>query len=198
MGFLIDPNAAYVLLVFGFLAAVLALFAPGTGIIELIALAILGLAGYAIANLELNWWAPLIMLSGIIPFVLSLRRFPRARAALIAIACLTFVTGSAFLFRGQGWRPAVHPVLILLLTPVAIGLTWLITSKSIQAVEARPIFDPDQLVGMQGLASTDIRGQGSVYVNGENWSARCSRFIPAGSRVRVLKRTGLILDVEPV
>jgi membrane-bound serine protease (ClpP class) len=197
MGILIDPNVAYVLLVFGFLVALLALFAPGTGILELIALAILGLAGYGIANLNLNWWAPLIMLAGMAPFAISFRRQRRTRILLIALASLAFVIGSTLLFRGKGWQSAVHPALPILLTPIVVGLTWIIAAKSIQAVEARPMFDLSQLVGMVGRANTDIRGQGSVHVNGEDWSATSSRFIPAGSQVRVTRRSGLVLEVEP-
>jgi membrane-bound serine protease (ClpP class) len=198
MGFLVDPNVAYVLLIFGFLIAILALFAPGTGILELIALAILGMAGYGIANLDLNWWALLIMLSGIIPFAISFRRLPKSRNLLLALASLAFVAGSAFLFRGQGWQPAVNLGLVILLTPIVVGLTWLIAAKSLQAAETRPSFNLDQLVGMVGKANNDIRGQGSVHVNGEDWSASSKQFIPAGSRVRVLHRNGLVLEIEPL
>jgi membrane-bound serine protease (ClpP class) len=198
MGFLVDPNVAYVLLVFGFLVAILALLAPGTGILELIALAILGLAGYGIANLSLNWWAPLIMLSGMIPFAFSFRQPAKTRVLLLALASLAFFGGSAFLFRGQGWQPAVSPVLVLLLTPIAVGLTWLIAAKSLQAAQARPSFDLEKIVGMTGQANNDIRGQGSVHVNGEDWSATSRKFIPAGGRVRVLSRSGLVLEVEPI
>jgi membrane-bound ClpP family serine protease len=51
---------------------------------------------------------------------------------------------------------------------------------------------------MTGYANNDIRGQGSGHVNGEDWTARSEKFIPAGSRIRVLQRSGMILDVEPV
>jgi membrane-bound serine protease (ClpP class) len=198
MGFLVDPNVAYVLLIFGFMVAVLALLAPGTGIIELVALAILGLAGYGIANLNLNWWAPLIMLFGLIPFAFSFRRPAKTRVILLALASLAFFVGSAFLFRGQGWQPAVSPILVLLVTPIAVGLTWLIAAKSLQAAQAQPSFNLDQIVGMTGHANNDIREQGSVHVNGEDWSATSRKYIPAGSSVRVLSRSGLVLEVEPI
>ena len=50
MSFLFDPNVAYLLLVGGFLLAILALFAPGTGLLELGAMAMLVLAGFSIAS----------------------------------------------------------------------------------------------------------------------------------------------------
>jgi len=49
---------------------------------------------------------------------------------------------------------------------------------------------------MTGEARTDILAEGSVYVNGEDWSARSKTLIPAGSKVLVLRRNGLVLEVE--
>jgi membrane-bound serine protease (ClpP class) len=51
---------------------------------------------------------------------------------------------------------------------------------------------------MTGQATSDIHGQGTVYVNGEEWTAISSRFIAAGTPIRVLGRRGLALEVEPL
>ncbi len=198
MNFLLDPNVSYVLLILGFLTAVLALFSPGTGVLEIIALFALALAGYGIANHPLNWWALVIMVLGIVPFIFSLRRPRKTRMILILVAAIAFVLGSAFLFQGQGGQLAVNIILILLVSPLAIGLTWVITAKALEAYTVRPTFDLDRLVGMTGQASSDIRQQGSVYVNGEEWTAVSKSFIPAGSTVQVIARDGLILEVTPI
>ncbi|NMC85494.1 MAG: NfeD family protein, partial [Anaerolineaceae bacterium] len=39
---------------------------------------------------------------------------------------------------------------------------------------------------------------GTVYVGGEEWSARSDEMIAAGSSVKVINREGLVLIVEPV
>lgn len=196
MNVLIDPNVAYVLLILGFLTAVLALFSPGTGVLEVIALFVLALAGYEIANLDINLWALILMAAGVVPFLAALRAPHKARPPLIAAAALAFVVGSTFLFRGESWLPVVSPVLVLLLAPLAIGGTWWLTTKSLEAITTRPVFDLDRLVGMTGEASSDIRGKGTVYVNGEEWTALSKAFIPAGSPIRVVRRNGLMLEVE--
>jgi membrane-bound serine protease (ClpP class) len=54
------------------------------------------------------------------------------------------------------------------------------------------------LIGQEGEARTEIGSEGSVYVNGELWSARSNQLLSAGTRVRVLERQGLVLTVEPV
>jgi membrane-bound serine protease (ClpP class) len=196
MEFLINPNVAYVLMVIGFLVAVLAMFSPGTGFLEVIGLAALALAGYGFANLPVNWWAFAIIAAAVLPFFFALRRRTLV-PLLLALTWLIFLAGSALLLRGEGWMPGISLWLILLLSSILVGLSWLIATKAMQAIAARPSFDLNRLVGMTGQATTDIRGQGSVYVNGENWSATCKNFIPAGSSVRVLRRKGLVLEVEP-
>lgn len=198
MDFLINPNVSYVLLILGFLTAVLALFSPGTGILEIAALAAVALAAYGIINLPVHYWALLIMFLSIIPLIMALRSEKSRRVIFLALTALAFALGSALLFRGEGWLPAVHPLLILLLTPLAVGSTWLISAKALEAIVSQPTFDPDRLVGMTGQASSDVRGQGTVYVDGEEWSATSSTFIPAGDLVRVIQRDGLTLIVEPL
>ncbi len=200
MEFLINPNVSYMFLVLGLMVAILALFAPGTGLLEAGALIILLLAGYGLANLPVNIWAVVIILLGAIPFALGLlRRLPRKqRARLLVAAMAFFLIGTAFLYQGKGTLTAVDPIVLLILWPIAIALTWFIANKGLEAAAYRPAFNPDQLIGMTGQASTDIRGQGSVYVNGEEWSAVSSTFIPAGSTVRVLRRDGLTVEVDLV
>ena len=47
MNFLLDPNVAYLILVIGVILGMLALFTPGTGLLEIGALFTIFLAGYA-------------------------------------------------------------------------------------------------------------------------------------------------------
>ncbi len=201
MEFLVNPNVSYVLLVLGFLTAILALFSPGTGFLELGAITALVLAGYGAANLPINEWAFVLMAVALIPFILSvieIRRAVRPRVLLLTISTLVFLLGATLLFWGKSWLPAVNPILIILLIPSTLGLTWVIGQKTIEAARSRPAFDLDRIIGMTGRASSDIREQGTVYVNGEEWTAHSPHFIPAGSPIRVLARDGLALEVEPV
>lgn len=197
MDFLIDPNVSYVLLVLGFLISVLALLAPGTGILEVMALTMIALAGYGILNLPLNLWAFLIMLLGGIPFLVGFRRNIRWQN-LIALSSLAFVIGAAFLYRGTSWLPAVNIFLIVFLVPVTAGTAWFISKKSLEAIHIQPTMNMENIIGMTGQASSDIRGQGTIYTNGEEWTAYSKTFIPAGKRVRVISHDGLILEVEPI
>jgi len=51
---------------------------------------------------------------------------------------------------------------------------------------------------MTGIAHTNIFQEGSVYINGEEWSAWSRNPIPVETRVRIIGRQGLVLEVEAV
>jgi membrane-bound ClpP family serine protease len=195
MEFLLNPNVIYVILVSGLLLAVLALFAPGTGIFELTAIFALVVAGYGIYNQPINGWALVILVLGVFPFVLAVRRSGRWPFLVVSMAAL--VVGSAYLFRGANWwQPGVHPLLALVVSGLAGGLLWLVSHKGMQALSRNPTTVLDRLVGATGKAQTPIFEEGSVYVAGETWSAHSAKPILAKAQVRVIKREGFILEVE--
>ena len=195
MELLLDPNVAYLLLVGGFVLSILALFSPGTGLLELGALFALLLAGYSIYNLPVNAWALGLLVVGVIPFLLALKRWQNWVYLIVSMAAL--VAGSVFLFRGSEGRLAVHPALAVIVSLLSVGFMWLIGRKGLEAVTQRTV-TLERLVGMTGEARTPIHDEGTVYVGGEAWTARSKTFVPEGSTVRVIGREGLSLMVELV
>lgn len=193
--FLLNPNVVYLVLVLGFLLAIMALLSPGTAVLEVLALFSLIFAGYGIYNLAINLWALLVLLLGVIPFLLAVRRYRRPVYLLLSI--LSLAVGSSFLFRGDSWwQPAVDPFLAIAVSILAGGYVWVITTKAMEVVATPPAHDLSALVGQVGEAKTDIHQEGSVQVAGELWSAYSDQPIQKGSRVRVLEVQGLSLHVE--
>ena len=47
------------------------------------------------------------------------------------------------------------------------------------------------------LEPVEAGGEAWMMVRGERWRARCDTALPAGARVRVVSRQGLLLRVEP-
>jgi membrane-bound serine protease (ClpP class) len=70
--------------------------------------------------------------------------------------------------------------------------------KTIQAAAPSPSNTLESLIGVTGKARININGEGSVQVGGELWSARSEKSIPAGSKIRVVRREGFTLVVEKV
>lgn len=196
MNLLMDPNVAYVLLVLGLVLGVLALFAPGTGFLEIGALFALVVAGISAVNMDINPWALIVLILGIVPFVFALRKWRNWLFLVAAIAAL--IVGSVFLFRNPSGGPAVNVWLAIFVSILAGGMIWIIGRKGLEAISRRPDFDLGRLHDMTGVAHTNIFQEGSVYINGEEWSAWSRTLIPVGTRVRIVNRQGLVLEVEAV
>lgn len=196
MSFLFDPNVAYLLLVIGFILSVLALLTPGTGVLEASALVVIVVAGYALYHLPLNWWALLILAVGVVPFIFAILRRKQWYWLIPTAAC--FVAGSIFLVPQDWSTQSVNPIFAVFMSLVSISLLWLIGRKMVDAMRIKPSQDMKRLVGLTGEARTAIKNSGTVYVGGEEWSARSEVTIPAGSQIQVKDRDGLVLLVEPV
>jgi membrane-bound serine protease (ClpP class) len=179
---------------FGSIALMMAIVTPGTHLLELSALFLLAMAGYEIYQLGFNFWALLVLLLSLVPFIYSIRKTGRGWA--LALSILGLIVGSLYLFPGQGLLPVVNPILAVVISAASAILLWVITRKAMQAFRARPLQDLERLIGQTGKAKTEIREAGSAQVAGELWSARSDRIIPAGSRVKVLNREGFTLIVE--
>ena len=195
LDFLLDPNIAYIFLVFGSMLLILAALNPGSGILEAGAVFLLLLAGWGVYNLSVNAWALGLLVIGIVAFLLAIR--PPGRRVLLGAAILALVLGSSFLFKSEGWQPAVNPWLALTLSTISAGSFWVIATKIFAAVKTQPAHDLNRLIGEIGEAKSDILQEGSVQVGGEMWTARSETPIPSGSRIQVIGREGLILLVEP-
>lgn len=194
MDFLLNPNVAYLFLLGGVFLAMLALAAPGTGILELAAFLSLCLAGYGVYYLSFNWWALALVVLSIVPFIYSIQKPKRELYLGISIALL--VTGSIFFFPSEDGGPAVNLFVALIASALVSVFLWVAVKKSIQAAKVHPVHDLDALIGQTGEAKTKISDEGSVQVAGELWTARSEKPIKAGSTIRVVRRDGFVLIVE--
>jgi membrane-bound ClpP family serine protease len=197
MEILINPNIAYILLVSGTILLILAILAPGTGVLELGALFVLLLAGWEIYNLPFNPWALVIWAVGVIPFIIAVRQSKKLIYLIIAIASM--IIGSIFLFQGETpWSPAVSPLLAVVVSILSGVFLWIVATKALEAEKRKPVHDAAKLIGMLGEAKSEIENEGSVQVNGELWSARSENHIQTGARIRVINREGFVLVVEQI
>lgn len=196
MDFLLEPNIAYLILLGGILLSLMAIVTPGTGLFEVGAFFCLALAGYAVYNLSFNWWAIVLLVLSVVPFIYSIQKPKRELYLGLSIALL--VLGSVFLFAVDGWKPAVNPFVALVTSGLISTFLWIVVRKTVQVASARPTHDLELLMGLTGEARSDIYEEGSVYVAGEMWSARSNEHISAGSSIRVVRREGFILVVEKI
>jgi len=194
MDFLLEPNIAYLILLGGVLLGLMAIVTPGTGLFEVGAFFCLALAGYAVYNLSFNWWALIVLILSVVPFIYAIQK-PR-REVYLGLSILLLVVGSVFLFAVDGWKPAVNPFIALVSSGLLSAFLWFAVQKTVQAAGIRPTHDLEAVIGAMGEARSKVHEEGSVYVDGEMWSAKSDSPIPAGSSVRVVRREGFTLVVE--
>jgi len=194
MDFLLDPNIAYLILLGAVLLAMMSLASPGTGLFEIGAFFCIVLAGYAIYQLSFNWWALILLGLSIVPFVYAIQK-PK-RELYLALSILLLVVGSVFIFPRTSDQAVVNPLVAIVASVLVAGFLWIAVRKTVEAAGIRPSHDLDGLIGKIGEARTKVEEEGSVQVEGELWSARSEKTIPAGSSIRVLRREGFVLIVE--
>ena len=178
---------------------VLAIFNPGTGVLEIVALFTLFASGwglFTLANQELvNWWALLPILAGFVLLIVAMRN-PKKPIYLI-VSIVLIVLGSAYMIRSEVWYlPGVNPYLAITVSVASAGFFWVAGNKVLEARSLRPTHDLGALVGALGEAKSEVHADGSVQVSGELWSAYSDEPIPEGAPVRVVSREGFILKVE--
>ena len=175
--------------------ALIAIVTPGTGVLEIAAFFSLILAGYAVYSLPINYWALIILLLSMIPFIWAVRK--SGKLIYLIISILALLIGSVYIFRGDNWwRPAVNPVLALVVSVLTGGFFWIVVSKTLEANAVIPSHDLGIIIGEEGEAKSDIYHEGSVQVHGELWTARSNEPISNGSKVRVVGRDGFVLEVR--
>jgi membrane-bound serine protease (ClpP class) len=178
----------------GFVLVLLAIVAPGTGMLEVGAFIFLALAGFAIYKIGFDLWALIILLLALFPFVYAIQKPKRGWA--LALSILGVIAGSLYLFPSGGLLPAVNPILAAVVSVLVAGFLWWTIRKVTAAHHTRPLQDLHHLIGQIGEAKSRVHQEGTVQMAGELWSARSENPIAAGSRVRVASREGFILVVE--
>lgn len=194
MNFLLNPNIAYLFVIGAVLLVMLAIAAPGTGLLEVAAFVCILLAGYAAYNLSFNWWALLLLTLSVIPFVYSLQKPKHETFVVLSIVLL--IVGSMFMFQRSADGTTVNPLVAVAASVLVAGFLWIAARKSMEAASVRPLHGLDGLVGQVGEARTNVNDEGSVQVAGELWSAKSDKAIAAGSLIRVIRRDGFVLVVE--
>ena len=192
---LLNPNLIYLFLIGGFSLVFMAILTPGTGILEIAGLFSLIIAGWGVYHLGLNYWALVLLIVGVFPFVIMVRR--TGRNLYLWISVLSLVVGTAFLLKGATWyQMVVEPGLVIAVSVTVGGLFWVITQKTLEADAQPPTHDLSVLIGAVGEAKSTIHHDGSVQVHKELWTARSETPIEAGAKIRVIGREGFVLVVE--
>lgn len=208
---LLDPNLLYLVLVAAAWIAVLALFVPGTGIIEVLVIVglLFGLGG--LLTIGAGWPGLVLLLIAFGLYALAiLSQFMAAReparrswlpvsswtAALVATA----VQIGAGLLLASG-LPGLAWWLVVALALGSLAIYRWMLLPTVNALRPPPQTGVEALIGARAEVRSAPSAPGRpwmVYLNGELWQAVSADDLTVGETVEVIAREGMRLTVRRI
>jgi len=189
-----DPNIAVILLSLGSLGLYFELSAPGSffpGIAGAIAI-VLGL--FSLGSLPINYAGLALLLFGLA--LMGAEIWVASGGVLGIGGAISFLLGATLLIDDtrapflEVSRPLIYGITL------ALVLFSLIAVRAVMRTRRRPV----AIGGYDMVGHIGAMRRGSIFIDGELWSARPAdgAELPREGRVRVVGRDGMTLIVEPV
>jgi membrane-bound serine protease (ClpP class) len=196
LGFIMDPNIAFILLAIGALALYAEFNHPGAVVPGTVGVVFILLAIFALNLLPVRFAAVVLILSSFALFALEAKF--AAHGVLAIGGIVTMVLGALLLVDAPIPEMRVH-LLTALAVSIPLGLvTVFLMSIALKARANKVVTGVQGLVGEIGTARTALSPQGKVFVHGELWDAVASTDLAAGQTIVVRRVDGLQLQVDPV
>jgi membrane-bound serine protease (ClpP class) len=194
LGWLADPNLAFLFLSIGTLAVIYELASPGMGLGGVIGAVLLVLGFVALSVLPVNLAGLLLLALAAALFVAEL--FAPGIGVFAGGGTIALLLAGVLLFDGP---VAVAMPVLWPLTGVVGGGTVLAGRLAWRARRAPSVTGAGGLLGRRVVVHQVTQGSGSVRLDGAWWRARPSNDHPLspGQPVRVVAVDGLDLIVEP-
>ena len=196
-----EPNIAYLLLSLGTLLLLAELADPALSIAGIGAVVAYIVAFMALGSLPVNWAAIALLALSVVFFLVGLLTDTEVIVSLAGL--VPFILGSLLLFTPftptSPAAPAarVSPWLIGVMAISILGFSYLVLRAVLAAIRRAPQAGAQKLVGMRGIALTDLNPTGQVRVDLQDWSAvAVTGEIHTGDPVRVTGIAGVRLHVE--
>jgi membrane-bound serine protease (ClpP class) len=188
-----DPNIAYMLMLLGFYGLFFELTNPGAIFPGVLGGICLILAFYSFQTLPVNYAGVLLIILGIIMFILEIKIV--SYGVLTIGGIIAMIIGSIMLFDTAG--PFIRLSLATILPAVFITVLFFTIAVRLtyKAWKRRPITGKEGLVGLEGVAMSDISDKGMAMVHGEYWKAFSDDTIEKGDAVIVESVEGLRVKV---
>jgi len=195
LNFITDPNVAYMLMLLGFYGLFFELTNPGAVFPGVLGGIFLILAFYAFQTLPVNYAGLLLIILAIILFILEIKIV--SHGVLTIGGVISMLLGSLMLFESPG--PFMKLSLALILPAVIMTALFftIVLGLAYKAHKRRPVTGSEGLVGLEGLANTDVTKEGGrVSLHGEIWSAYSDEPVSKGEKIVVESVSGLRVKVR--
>ena len=177
-----DPNIAFLLGAIGLACLYVEFTHPGMvapGVVGAISLV---LALYAFNFLPINYAGVLLIITALALFALEAK--VTSHGVLAAGGILAMVLGAMILVKSPWPEARIHlPTALSVALPLA-GITVILLRFAIAAKRRKAVTGEAGMIGLVGVAHTDLDPAGKVLVHGEIWEARAAREFPRRARSR--------------
>lgn len=196
LGYIMDPNVAFILLAIGALALYAEFNHPGAVLPGTVGVVFILLAAFALNLLPVRHAALLMILASFVLFALEAKFATHGVLGIGGIAMLTL--GALLLVDAPIPEMRVR-LLTALSVSIPVGLiTVFLMGIALKARRNKVVTGPQGMIGEVGVARTALSPHGKVFVHGELWDAVSSVNVGAGESVVVREVDGLQLRVDPV
>ncbi|HEY5638163.1 MAG TPA: nodulation protein NfeD [Burkholderiales bacterium] len=194
---LTNPSVAYVLVLLGIYALLFEFSNPGLLVPGVVGAICLLIAMYAFHLLPVNYAGVALILLGI-GFMVAEAFLPSFGALGIG-GMAAFAFGSIILIDSDAAPGFEIPyALIGGVTAASAAFMFGVVGMAVRARRRPVVSGREDMQGAPGEVLEAFEASGWARVRGERWQVRSPVPLAAGARVRVVRMTGLILDVEPV
>ncbi len=191
-----NPNIAYVLMTIGTIGIIAELYNPGAILPGIVGAISLILAFYSLQSLPVNYAGVFLLIFGIVLFILEMTVTSFGLLAIGGI--ISMVLGSMMLMSQDFPFYQISWTVIVPVVAIAAGFTLLVVGMGVKALRTRSVTGSEGMVGLLGIAKTDLNPTGKIFVHGEIWDAVSEQPIRAGHQIEVTRVHGLQLHVKPV
>jgi membrane-bound serine protease (ClpP class) len=198
-----DPTIAFLLFTVGSTGLIAELWSPNfvTGILGGIAII---LAFIGLGALPLNVGGLLLVILGLVLIGLEVTVTSHGLLGFGGVVCIALGASALYSPPGDPFAPVVQvaPALIAVVTVTGAAFVALISFFAVRSrrmVEATGMLGSGLIAGARGIVRSPLAPMGSVYISGEDWTARSANDQPIerGTPVRVVGVEGLTVLVEP-
>jgi membrane-bound serine protease (ClpP class) len=196
LGYLMDPNIAFILLAIGALALYAEFNHPGAVIPGVVGVVFILIAAFALNLLPTRFAALGLILAAFVLFAAEAKFATHGALTVGGIALLTL--GGLLLVDSPIPEMRVH-LLTALAVSIPLGLiTAFLMSIALKARRNKMVSGAQGIIGETGITQTALAPSGKIFVHGELWDAISSSDVPPGQSVVVRRVDGLLLQVEPL
>lgn len=190
-----DPSVALILMMIGIYGLFFEFSNPGFGVAGVLGGICLLLALYALQLLPVNYAGLALILLGI-AFMVAEAFLPSFGVVGIG-GIVAFVVGAVILIDTELPGYGIPIGLIVAIAVLSAVLIVAVAGMALKARRRAVVSGAEELIGGLAEVLEDTPAEGWARIHGENWWVVSKAPLRRGQKVRVLARTGLVLEVAP-